>query len=40
MNNSIIAHFSRDQNDDNPAIVIYSLVGNDVCNGLVYRILN
>jgi acyloxyacyl hydrolase len=40
MNNSIIAHFSRDQNYDNPAIVIYSLVGNDVCNGLVFRIFD
>jgi acyloxyacyl hydrolase len=35
MNNSIIQHFSRDQQYDNPVIVVYSLVGNDVCNGLV-----
>jgi hypothetical protein len=33
MNNSIVAHFSRDQNDDSPVIVIYALVGNDVCSG-------
>ena len=33
MNNSIITHFTRDQNTDYPAIVIYSLIGNDVCNG-------
>ena len=34
MNNSIIQHFSRDPNNDNPVIVVvYSLVGNDVCNG-------
>ncbi len=33
MNNSIISTLSRDQNLDNPLIVLYSLVGNDVCNG-------
>ena len=36
MNNSIIQHFSRDQQNDNPVIVVYSLVGNDVCNGFVW----
>ena len=35
MNNSIITHLSRDTISDNPAIVIYSLIGNDVCSGSV-----
>ncbi|XP_041454087.1 acyloxyacyl hydrolase-like [Lytechinus variegatus] len=33
MNSSDQYGFNRDQSHDHPAMVIYSLIGNDVCNG-------
>ncbi|KAJ8041747.1 Acyloxyacyl hydrolase [Holothuria leucospilota] len=33
MNSTIQYSMSRDQQRDHPALVIYSLIGNDVCNG-------
>lgn len=29
----IVKSFRRDQQNDNPALVFYALIGNDVCNG-------
>lgn len=31
--NGIVTSFSRDQQNDAPMLVIYALIGNDVCNG-------
>lgn len=33
MNTSIQDGLSRTQDSDEPAIVMYALIGNDVCNG-------
>ena len=33
MNSSIVQSMARSQNKDYPALVIYALIGNDVCNG-------
>jgi len=33
MNSTIVRSISRDQEFDKPALVLYALIGNDVCNG-------
>ncbi len=35
--NKILLSLKRNQKDDYPLLVYYSLVGNDVCNGYLFR---
>merc|ERR1711907_261119 len=33
MNSTIVKSMARNQNEDQPVLVVYALIGNDVCNG-------
>lgn len=33
MNETIVRYMSRNPMTDQPALVVYALIGNDVCNG-------